>query len=494
MLELLNDILWGKVLIAMLIAVGIGFTVESRFVQFRYFGRMFRILGSGQAFSREKDGHLSSFQALLLSVAGRVGGGNIAGVAVAITLGGPGAVFWMWLVGLMGMATSFLECTLAQTYKQMEPDGSYRGGPAYYIVKGMGKRWTWLAVLYSILLLVTFGFGFTALQSYSIAVSFEDAFGIPALATGIGMAILVGLIIFGGVKRIARVAEVLVPVMALGYLMIAVVVLAMNIADVPAMLLLIVKSAFGLQPAVGGGIGAAILMGVKRGLFSNEAGLGSAPNVAAVAHVPHPANQGGVQAFSVFIDTLVLCTCTALIILLGTTYDPAHGADIGGVALTQASLASHVGEWGRDFVSIALLLFGFSTILYNYYLGENSLNFFSPENRKLFNVFRVAVIVLCGWGATTDLHTVFGFADVTMGLLALVNLFALIMLMRPGLRIMRDYDRQISAGEPQPVFDATQFADLDLDPEAWPADRNRDRGHRSASGYAPGEAATADYR
>ena len=214
MLDMLNDLLWGKVLLVLLVGVGIGFTVASRFVQFRYFGEMFRILGTGQAFKRNQHGHLSSFQALVLSVAGRVGGGNIAGVAVAITLGGPGAVFWMWLVGLMGMATSFLECTLAQTYKEAEGDGTYRGGPAYYIVKGLGKQWRWLAAFYSVLLLITFGFAFTALQSYAVATSFGDAFGVPVLYSGIALAMLVGLIIFGGIKRIARISEYLVPFMA----------------------------------------------------------------------------------------------------------------------------------------------------------------------------------------------------------------------------------------------------------------------------------------
>jgi len=467
MLDFLNDILWGKVLIALLIAVGIGFTVASRFVQFRYFGRMFRILSASQAFQRDKHGHLSSFQALLLSVAGRVGGGNIAGVAVAITLGGPGAIFWMWVVGLMGMATSFLECTLAQAYKQAEPDGTYRGGPAYYISRGLGRNWKWLAGVYSVLLLVTFGFGFTALQSYAVATSFEDAFGVPVYYSGIALAMVVGLIIFGGVKRIAKVSEVLVPVMAGGYILIALAVLGLNLERIPDVFMLIVNSAFGLEPAVGGGIGAAILMGVKRGLFSNEAGLGSAPNVAAVAYVPHPANQGVVQAFSVFIDTLIICSATAFIILLSGAYDPANGVDIGGVALTQTALADHVGEWGRSFVSIALLLFGFSTILYNYYLGENSLNFFSTENQNLFNAFRVAIICLCCWGAITDLGTVFAFADVTMGLLALVNLVALIVLIRPGLRIMRDFDDQIRDGIEQPIFDASRFADINVDPAAW---------------------------
>ncbi|MFC3283939.1 alanine/glycine:cation symporter family protein [Litchfieldella rifensis] len=467
MLDLINDLLWGKVLIALLIAVGIGFTLASRFVQFRYFGRMFRILSASQAFKRDKHGHLSSFQALLLSVAGRVGGGNIAGVAVAITLGGPGAIFWMWVVGLMGMATSYLECTLAQAYKTAEPNGTYRGGPAYYISRGLGSNWKWLASLYSVLLLVTFGFGFTALQSYAVATSVDDAFGIPVLYTGIGMAIVVGLIIFGGVKRIARVAEVLVPVMAVSYLLVAIVVLALNVTRIPEAIMLIVHSAFGLEQAVGGGIGAAILMGVKRGLFSNEAGLGSAPNVAAVAYVPHPANQGIVQAFSVFIDTLIICSATAFIILLSGAYDPASGIEIGGVALTQASLADHVGEWGRSFVSVALLLFGFSTILYNYYLGENSINFLSEQNKTLFNVFRIAIIGLCSWGAITDLGTVFAFADVTMGFLALANLIALIMLIKPGLRFMRDFDDQIKAGIKQPIFDASKFADLDIDAAAW---------------------------
>ncbi|TCK08549.1 alanine/glycine:cation symporter family protein [Marinobacterium mangrovicola] len=467
MLDLLNDILWGKVLIALLIIVGIGFTLASRFVQFRYFGRMFRILGASQAFKKDKHGHLSSFQALILSVAGRVGGGNIAGVAVAITLGGPGAVFWMWVVGMMGMATSFLECTLAQTYKQAEPDGTYRGGPAHYITRGMGSKFKWLGGIYSVLLLVTFGFGFTALQSYAVATSVGDAFGVPVFYSGIALAMIVGLIIFGGVKRIARVAEVLVPVMAVGYLAIAFVVLGMHIDRIPDVITLIVKSAFGLEQAVGGGIGAAIMMGVKRGLFSNEAGLGSAPNVAAVAYVPHPANQGVVQAFSVFIDTLIICSSTAFIILLSSIYDPSSVSDVGGVALTQSALADHVGDWGRSFVSVALVLFGFSTVLYNYYLGENSINFFSTENQNLFNAFRVAIIGLVCWGATTDLGTVFAFADVTMGLLALVNLIALICLFKPGLRVLRDFDKQIADGIEQPIFDVNKFSDMDLDEKAW---------------------------
>ncbi len=466
MLDFLNDLLWSKVLIVALIGLGLWFTFASRFVQLRYFGRMFRILGSGQVFASGSDGHLSSFQALMLSVAGRVGGGNIAGVAVAITLGGPGAVFWMWVVGLIGMATSFFECTLAQAYKRAEPDGTYRGGPAYYIAHGLGERWKWLAGLYSVLLLVTFGFGFNGVQSYSVATSLNDAFGVPVMAIGIGIAVLVGIIIAGGVRRIARIADVLVPAMALGYIAMALVVLVLNIDAIPATLMLIVKSAFGLEPAVGGGIGAAIVMGVRRGLFSNEAGLGSAPNVAAVAEVPHPASQGVVQAFSVFIDTLIVCSCTAFIILLGDIYRPGT-EEVGGIALAQASLASHIGEWGRVFVSIAMLLFGFTTMIYNYYLGENSLAWLGGQNRPLIIVYRVAVIGLCGWGATSDLGTIFAFADVTMGLLALVNLFALVMLFKPALKLMQDYDSQLAKGAGEPVFDPEKFGYAGIDRKAW---------------------------
>lgn len=461
MLDLLNDLLWSKVLVVTLVGLGLVFTIASRFVQLRYFGDMFRIFG--QAIVR-KDGQLSSFQALMLSVAGRVGAGNIAGVAVAITLGGPGAVFWMWLVALLGMATSFFECSLAQLFKRREPDGGYRGGPAFYIEHGLGLRW--LAIVFSILLLITFGFGFNALQSYTVASSLHDTFGLPTYVSGIALVVIVGLIIFGGIKRIASMADVLVPIMALSYIVMALVVIGLNIEAVPATFALIIKSAFGLDPAFAGGIGAAIVMGVKRGLFSNEAGLGSAPNVAAVAEVSHPAAQGIVQSLSVFIDTLLICTSTALIILLSGVYQP--GTEIGGVILTQTAMAAVVGEWGRIFVSLALMLFVFTTLVYNYYLGENALGFFSSKRMPLI-VYRVLVMALLLWGSMQDLSTAFGFADVTMGLLALVNLVALALLFKVGLRVMRDYDRQIKAGVHEPVLDARQFADLDLDPSVWTA-------------------------
>ncbi|MEO0354868.1 MAG: amino acid carrier protein, partial [Cyanobacteria bacterium P01_A01_bin.3] len=278
MLTFLNDLLWGKILIVALIGIGLRFTISSKFVQFRYFGRMFGILK--QATQRE-EGHLSSFQALVLSVAGRVGAGNIAGVAVAISLGGPGAVFWMWVIGLIGMATSFFECTLSQVFKIAEPDGTYRGGPAYYIQRGLNQPW--LASLFSVLLLVTFGLGFNALQAYTVATSVNDTFGIPTQVAGAGLMVVLGLVIVGGIGRIADVAEYVVPIMAVGYFAMALFVILTNLGSIPAVFASIVQSAFGFNSAIAGGIGAAMIFGVKRGLFSNEAGLGSAPNVAAVA-------------------------------------------------------------------------------------------------------------------------------------------------------------------------------------------------------------------
>ncbi len=460
MISVVNDWLWNYVLIAVLLTMGLFFTVSTRAVQFRYFGRMFGVLRN--AFHHE-EGRLSSFQALVVSVAGRVGSGNIAGVAVAITLGGPGAIFWMWLIGLMGMATSVVECSLAQLFKRAEPNGDYRGGPAFYIKHGLNKPK--LAAVYSVLLLITFGLAFPALQSFVVASSLESSFGFSTLTSGLALTVCVAFVIFGGIHRIAKVSEVIVPLMAVGYFALAVYILLMHAAELPGIVAMIVKSALGLDSAIGGGIGAAILQGVRRGLFSNEAGLGSAPNVAAVAYVKHPVNQGIVQAFSVFIDTLLLCTATAAMILLSDAYTP--GAEgVEGVALTQRAVAEQVGAWGETYVSVALILFAFSSIVYNYYLGENSLDYFSEENQKLFNAFRLAILGLVFWGSMQDLGTIFSFADLTMGLLAVVNLLGLALLAPVARRLLRDYDQKVANGQ-EAIFDADEWQDLDIDPHAW---------------------------
>ena len=460
MLEVISDFLSGKLLIVLIVGLGSYFTIRSRFVQFRHFRHMFTVFKESL---RGQAGQLSSFQALMLSLAGRVGAGNIAGVGIAVTLGGPGAVFWMWVTALVGMSSSFFECTLAQVYKRADGDGLYRGGPAYYIQHGLKLKG--MAVVFSILLLVTYGFAFNGLQSYTVTHSLQNAFGFSPNHTGIALAVLLAIVFVGGIKRIASVSDLLVPVKTLAYIGVTLYVIFSQIEHVPAMLETIFKSAFGLDPAFGGLLGSAIVMGVKRGVFANEAGLGSAPNVAAVAAVKHPGAQGVVQAFSVFLDTFVICTCTALLILLSGFYTPGFEGD--GIVLTQNSLAAVVGDWGRLFVSVALSLFVFTCILYNYYLGETSLQFLT-RNRIVLMVYRALVLALIVWGSVQNLSTVFAFADITMTCLAFVNLIALAMLFKIGLRVMRDYDEQRRAGVGQPVFDSSKFADLDLDLAAWP--------------------------
>jgi len=460
--DLLNNLIWGNILIYLLPALGLFFTVSSRFVQFRYFFKMFNILRDTV---HDKEGHISSFQALMLSVAGRVGGGNIAGVAVAITLGGPGAVFWMWIIGLIGMSTSFFECSLAQLYKEKDKADScvYRGGPAYYVTKALGLRW--VGIIISVLLLITFGFAFNATQSFIIASSFEASFNTPLWITGSILTVIFGLAIFGGIKRITRFSEVVVPIMAVGYLLIAIVVIALNYDQIPSLINMIVSEAFTPSTAISGGIGAVILQGAKRGMFSNEAGLGSAPNVAAVAYVAHPVQQGIVQSFSVFIDTIILCSCTAFIILLSGVYSP--GADgVQGVLLTQNALIEHIGPLGGYFVTVALLLFGFSSMLYNYYLAENSLNFFSKGNVTLFNIFRVVCIALIAWGAFQDLGSIFTFADLSMGLLAVINMIVIAVLYKPVLRLIKGYERQLKEGK-KPVLRYNDYSEFKIDKETW---------------------------
>ncbi|WP_024954167.1 alanine/glycine:cation symporter family protein [Sulfurospirillum arcachonense] len=458
----LNDLIWGNILIYLLPILGIFFTVSSRFVQFRYFFKMWHIL---KETDHDKEGHISSFQALMLSVAGRVGGGNIAGVAVAITLGGAGSVFWMWVIALVGMATSFFECSLAQLYKEKDgfDENIYRGGPAYYATKGLGQKW--LGAVISILLIITFGFAFNATQSFIISSSFASSFGFPTWITGSILTLIFGITIFGGVQRIARISEIIVPIMAIGYLLIAIVVIALNIAEIPALVSMIVTEAFNPSSAIGGGFGAVIIQGAKRGMFSNEAGLGSAPNVAAVAYVAHPVQQGIVQSFSVFIDTIILCSCTAFIILLSGVYTP--GAEgVQGILLTQNALIEHIGPLGGYFVTFALLLFGFSSMLYNYYLAENSLNFFENHNRTIFNVFRVVCIALIVWGSFQDLSSIFSFADLSMGLLAITNMIVIALLYKPALALIRGYDAQLKEGI-KPVLRYDNYDEFKVHPEPW---------------------------
>ena len=460
MLEAINGFLSGKLLIVLVVGLGAYFTVKTRFVQLRYFLHMFKVFKDSLTSSSTQ---ISSFQALMLSLAGRVGAGNIAGVGVAVTLGGPGAVFWMWVTALVGMATTLFECSLAQLYKRHNGSGQFHGGPSFYMEYGLNKRW--LGVVMAVLLIVTFGFSFNGLQSHAVTHSLQNAFGFDPAYSGIALAAVLALVFVGGIKRIARVADLLVPVKTLAYIAVTLYVIVLQFDHVPLMLLTIVKSAFGLDQAFGGLIGSAIVMGVKRGVFANEAGLGSAPNVAAVAEVRHPVSQGVVQAFSVYFDTFIICTCTALLILLSGFYTAGFAGD--GIVLTQNSLAAVVGDWGRSFISVALALFVFTSILYNYYLGENNLRFILGKNRKALLSYRGLVLALILWGSVQDLSTVFAFADITMTLSALVNLIALVLLCRVGLRLLADYDAQRKAGVAEPVLTASAFHDLNIDRTIW---------------------------
>ncbi|WP_120500175.1 sodium:alanine symporter family protein [Roseovarius sp. EL26] len=459
----IGDLTWGWALIPFLVIFGLFLTIGTGFVQFRYFKRMFRVLkGDNQS---DDPNTITARQALFVSIGGRVGGGNIAGVAVAITLGGPGAVFWMWMIAIVGMATSLVECTLAQVYKRRQDDGSYRGGPARMIMHGLGADYKWLALLYAICLIAAFGIGFPAFQGNTVAGAAENAWGLSRYITGAVLTIGTGFIVFGGIQRIAKACDVVVPVMALIYIAMALIVIVMNIGQIPGIFMMIVSNALGFEEAVGGGMGAAIAQGLRRGLFSNEAGLGSAPNVAAAADVRHPISQGITQSFSVFIDTIIICSCTAFVILMSDVYQP--GADVDGVVLTQNALVDHLGGITAHFLTLAVLLFAFSSIIYNYYLGENALSFMTPAPSALFG-FKLALMAIVFLGAAAPNATaVFFFSDPMMGVLALVNLLALMMLFPILRRVLRDFDQQLKSGVERPVFDPNQFPDLDLDHSAW---------------------------
>ncbi|MBY5922819.1 alanine/glycine:cation symporter family protein [Ferrimonas balearica] len=443
-----NGLLWGKLLIYILVAAGLLFTIRLGFIQLRLFGHGVKLVRQG----REKTDGISSFQVFCTSMAARVGTGNMAGVAVAITVGGAGSIFWMWLIALLGMATAFVESTLAQVYKVKGDDGLYRGGPAFYMEQGLGKRW--MGTLFSILLIIAFGFAFNSVQANTITDAVHNAFGIDKTVLGLIIVAATAYIIMGGLQKVAKASEVIVPVMAIAYLAIAVLVLVMNLSEVPAALALIFKSAFGLQEAAGGAMGA-IMAGVARGLFSNEAGMGSAANVAASAtpNPNHPASQGFVQMIGVFVDTLVICTASAAIILLSGVLD--NPGDAAGISLLQMALTNELGNWAAYFIAFAIILFCFSSIIANYSYAETNIIFLS-KSKKVLMVFRLAVLAMVMVGSVASLSMVWNFADVSMGLMALVNIAAIVMLSKVAFAVIKDYEQQIKAGQ-VPEFDANAF-------------------------------------
>jgi AGCS family alanine or glycine:cation symporter len=459
-LSIINDALWSYILIIMLLGCALWFTYKTKFVQFRMLGEMIKVLGESTSKQEGREHHISSFQAFMISLASRIGTGNLAGVATAITVGGPGAVFWMWIVALLGSSSAFIESTLAQLYKIHGKD-SFIGGPAYYMKKGLKQPW--MGILFAILIIFTFSFAFNSVQSNTICAAFEEAFHIDNHIIGAILTILSLIIFFGGIQRIAKVSSIIVPIMALGYIILAVITIILNIEHLPAVFKMIISHAFGWEQALGGGIGIAVMQGIKRGLFSNEAGMGSAPNVAATADVSHPVKQGLIQALGVFTDTLIICTCTAFIILFSGV--PLTG-EINGVQLTQNALSSEVGNFGSIFVAIAILFFAYSSIIGNYYYGEANVRYIT-KNKTIMTVFRIASGGMVLFGALASLDLAWTLADICMGLMTICNLIAITLLGKYAFRLLDDYQRQKRKGIKNPVFTKDKMKDIEKDIECW---------------------------
>lgn len=464
-IDAINTVVWGYILIYGLLAVGIYFSIRLRFLQIFHFREFIRAVTR----TPEKDSQgITPIQALTTSLASRVGTGNIAGVAVAVYTGGPGALFWMWIVALLGMATAYAESALAQLYKVNDHHGLYRGGPAFYISRGLKSPWA--GAVFSVALLVVFGLVFNAVQANAIAESFSESFSLDRTQVGVALAVLSGIVIFGGIRNIARVAEVVVPFMAVAYLGVALWVLVANIDKIPDVLVLIVRSAFGLDQAAGGLVGgmtAAMLNGVKRGLYSNEAGMGSAPNIAAVA-IPsphHPSSQGFVQALGVFIDTILICTATGVMILMSDALQP--GSGVTGTVLTQHALAYHIGEHGKDFVALAVFFFAFTSIIGNYSYAEGALTYLNINNKPCLFILRTLVLVFIVWGAREAITTVFDAADAVMGIMAIINLVGISLLSGLVVKLTRDYFEQAKHGDPR--FRLSDYPELkgQIEEEIW---------------------------
>jgi AGCS family alanine or glycine:cation symporter len=470
LINFINNILWGSVLIYLLLGTGIYFTLRTRCIQIRHFSHMFSVLKNS---TKSDAAGISSFQALCTSLAARVGTNNLTGVAIALTAGGPGAIFWMWVIAFIGMATSFIESTLAQLYKTKDDNGNYRGGPAYYMEKGLGMRW--MGVMFSIFLLIAFGLVFNAVQANSIALASSVAFDTDPMHVGMVVVLLSAMVIFGGIRSIARVAEKIVPFMALAYLLLALWIIGLNIEHMPAILALIFKSAFGLQEVAAGtlgyGISQAMTQGIQRGLFSNEGGMGSAPNAAASAtpYPPHPASQGYVQMLGAFVDTIVICSATAAIILAsGALESPL--SNISGIDLTQRAMASAVGSWGAPFVAIAVFLFAFTSIIANYAYAENNLLFLKHNHPTKLTIFRCLALSMVMFGSMAELSTVWKMADTSMALMAITNLTAILLLSDVAFKLAKDYNYQRSLGK-LPAFDVKRYPELEsqLEPGIWKA-------------------------
>lgn len=462
-LDVMSDFMWSYIIIALLVICAVYFTIRTRGVQFYLFKDMIRImLGHDKRSGKEAQGarkrEVSSFGAFAISLSSRVGTGNLAGVASAIVVGGPGAVFWMWVMAVFGAATAFVESTLAQLYKQRGKD-SYYGGPAYYMQTGLRRKW--MGVVFAILITLTFGVAYQIFQSNTMCDALSSTFGWNKTFLGVLFMVLTLIIIFGGVQRVARFTSIVAPIMAIGYIVLALIIVLMNIDAIPAVMKTIIDGAFGIEQFAGGTLGAAVMQGIKRGLFSNEAGEGSAPNAAAVAETSHPVKQGLVQALGVFVDTLLICSCTAFIVL--STGSLSSGKD--GILLTTFAVESEIGLFGRYFVTATIFLLAYSTIIGNYFYGETNIRFIS-SNRCAVPVFRLVTGATVIIGAVVTLKTAWTFVDIMMGLMTLFNLVAILLLSDRVFRLLRNYLEQKRAGK-EPEFHRDMMPDLSSEIECW---------------------------
>ncbi|MGY1423985.1 alanine/glycine:cation symporter family protein [Lysobacter sp. A289] len=455
----LNAILWSKALIALCLGAGLYFSFRTRFLQIRGVPEMIRLMLT----NKSSVAGVSSFQALAMSLSGRVGIGNIAGVATAIAFGGPGAVFWMWVMAFLGASTAYVESTLAQIYKEKDSEGKYRGGPAYYIEKAMGQKW--YAWLFAAVTIIATGFLLPGVQANGIAESMTTAWGLPPEVTAAFVVVALGFIIFGGVKRIARFAEVVVPFMALAYILVALVIMFLNAEQIGPMFVLIFKSAFGMQAGFGAMIGLAIEWGVKRGIYSNEAGQGTGPHAAAAAEVSHPAQQGYVQAFSVYVDTLLVCSATAFMILSTGMYNVVGKSGamlveglpgvVAGPAFAQNAVEAILPGYGAGFVALALLFFAFTTIVAYYYMAETNIAYINRKIHRPWLIFLLRILLLAAvtFGAVRSSGMAWTLGDIGVGLMAWLNLVAILILQKPALAALRDYEAQKKLGVAEHSFD-----------------------------------------
>ena len=451
LLTKLNDFMYTYVLIIMLVGVGVYFTVKTKGVQFRLIKDGIKSMLEKAEINENGEKKVSSFQALMISTASRVGTGNIAGIATAIAAGGPGAVFWMWLMALIGGASAFVESTLAQIYK-VKHNGQFRGGPSYYMERALNKRW--MGILFSVLLITCFAYGFNGLQAYNMSSALE--YYIPnysqtsgPMIVGIIIAVATALVIFGGAQRIGFFSSIIVPVMAGLYILLGIVTMIMNITELPAVFALIFREAFDIQAIMGGLAGSAVVIGIKRGLFSNEAGMGSAPNASASADVEHPVNQGLVQVISVFIDTILVCTATAM--MLFTSGVEGVSGELDGIPFVQAAVSANIGEIGIHFITFAIFAFAFSSLIGNYFYAESNILFIKNSKPLLF-CFRITCIAAVFLGAQANFSLVWNLADVTMGFMAIVNIIAIFMLRKTAVAALDDYEQLKKQGK-KPVFD-----------------------------------------